>query len=409
MNDNFNEKLESWMQTDDFKKQVNEEKSNQIKLDSFLTKFTLKYIKSMSIEEYVAGRENKDSFCYWVEQRLSFFGAMSQRTNAYQKFVIYWSEDKKAYIFGNKRTNHRKFFGSSIEEIYKNIVIQLSNLIDGVKKNDYKAIAESPFNPQFKNKISYLYDSKHQIPIYGEDDLNVILTILGIDWRKDEDRTFKRQKLYDYYLQNSYDKKISTYLFMSFIYGWYGYRHILRSYDKPTIDIDTIKNYILVDIQINSVIGTNRSGEGTKKNIIFKSGSEESKRITGKKGEDIVFEYLKEHQKDLCISNITCYCNGEDKNDGKGCDITYIQTDGKTIYVEVKSTKSDMQNQVFFEMSSNEYSVMKAHLDTYYIFFINNVDNNMVIQRIVGKDIYGEEPIKYKIHFESKKKIDNCF
>lgn len=63
-----------------------------------------------------------------------------------------------------------------------------------------------------------------------------------------------------------------------------------------------------------------------------------------------------------------------------------------------------MKGQVFFEMSSNEYNVMKSHPETYYIFFVNNVNNATTIQRLLAKDIYGEEPIKYRVSFRSKEK-----
>lgn len=47
---------------------------------------------------------------------------------------------------------------------------------------------------------------------------------------------------------------------------------------------------------------------------------------------------------------------------------------------------------------------MKSHPETYYIFFVNNVNNATTIQRLLAKDIYGEEPIKYRVSFRSKEK-----
>lgn len=407
MMENFYFKLETWMNSDDYKWHLNKEKLMESELNTFIAKFSTKKIRTMSIEDYATGRDNKDSFCYWIEQKFDCFGKISGRTNAYQKFVVYWSEDKKEYSFGDARTKHRKGFGSSVEEIYKNVVINLLDLIDGIEVNDYKKISDSPFNPQVKNKISYLYDTEHQMPIYSEDDLNVILTIFDIPFDKYEDRAYKRKKLYDFYKAYGFDEKLSTYMFMSFIYGWYGYRLILRSNEKPIIDVKMVPDYSLVDVQIDSVITTKRTGEGTKRRVVYNPGSEESKRITGRKAEDIVIEYLEKHKKKLDISTINCWCNGEKKDDGRGYDISYIRNDGVEIYIEVKATKTDMKNQVFFELSANEYSVMKAHKDTYYFFFVNDVDSGKIIRRILGNDIYGEEPVKYRIHFESKIKKES--
>ena len=84
--------------------------------------------------------------------------------------------------------------------------------------------------------------------------------------------------------------------------------------------------------------------------------------------------------------------------------ISYVQNDGTELYIEVKPTKTDLKNQLYFEMSANEFSVMKTHRDTYYIYFVNDVNKGKIIRRILAKDIYGEEPIKYRVNFESKKK-----
>ena len=260
-------------------------------------------------------------------------------------------------------------------------------------------------NPQFKNKIAFIYNYDNEFPVYSDDDLNVILTIFDIPFDKNEDRAFKREKIIKFYKETGLNNRLSTYMFMSFIYGWYGYRSILRSDEKPVVtEFDKISEYSLIDIQIDTPIHIKRTGNGTKRKIIFNPDTEESKRITGKKAEDIVIEYLKNHKNELNIKKIYCWCNGENKDDGKGYDISYIQNDGEEIFIEVKATKTDLKEQVYFEMSANEFSVMKAHPKNYYVFFVNNVNQGKIIRRILGEDIYGEEPIKYRINFNSKKK-----
>jgi predicted AAA+ superfamily ATPase len=72
--------------------------------------------------------------------------------------------------------------------------------------------------------------------------------------------------------------------------------------------------------------------------------------------------------------------------------------------IEVKSSGLDLKDDVTFEMSLNEYNVMKANLDKYYIYFVNNVNEGKVIQRILGKDLYGEIPVKYRLSFHAKNK-----
>lgn len=50
---------------------------------------------------------------------------------------------------------------------------------------------------------------------------------------------------------------------------------------------------------------------------------------------------------------------------------------------------------------------MKDHQENYYIFFVNDVNKSTIIQRLLTKDIHSAEPIKYKVSFNSKEKIED--
>lgn len=402
MIENFYSKLEVWKNSQDYVTRKNEEKQKKKELEKFISKFTLEYIDVMPIESYVTGMNNKNSFCYMIEETFKCFGKISGRTSAYQKYVIYWSEEKKDYLFGDKRTKHRRGFGSDKNEIYKNVKKEIAAIIEASFTNDYKSIAKSPLNPQFKNKIAFLYNYDMQLPIYSDDDLNMILTIFEIPFDKREDRAFKREKLFKFYKDNELDKILSTYMFMAFVYSPYGYRSILRSYEKPTLT-GKISEYLLEDVKVAEVIKTKRNADGNTRKLVYNPAVEEIKRITGRKAEDIAIEYLNAHKKEMNIKTITCWCNGENHNDGKGYDISYVTNDGSEFFVEVKGTKQNLDEEVLFEMSANEHEVMRLNPNNYYIFFVNNVNEGKVIKRILGQDIEGEEPVKYRIHFKSKK------
>lgn len=404
MIDNFYSKLETWMKSDDYKYHYDLDKKMRVELNKFISYYNLDYLKSMPIDEYVTGRNNKKSFCNMVENGFKNYGKISGRTTAFQKFVIYWSADDKDYLFGDKRTKNRKGFGSSKEEIYKNVRDNIVKVVEASLDNDYQTIASSPLNPQFKNKIAFLYNYDNQVPIYSDDDLNVILSIFNIPFDKNEDRAFKRQKLFLFYKKNEIDKLLSTDMFMSFIYGWYGYRAYLRADEKPIMDKNEISQYNLIDIKIDTVNEYKQSGNENKKRVVYNPESEEKKRINGRKAEDIVLEYLNNHKKDLNIKKVNAWCTGVNKDDGKGYDISYIDNNNTEIFIEVKSSGLDLKDDVTFEMSLNEYNVMKANPDKYYIYFVNNVNEGKVIQRILGKDLYGEIAVKYRLSFHAKNK-----
>lgn len=400
MIDNFYSKLETWMKSDDYKYHYDLDKKKRIELNKFIAHYNLEHLKKMKIEEYVTGMNNKNSFCNMVENVFKNYGMISGRTTAFQKFVIYWSADDNDYLFGDKRTKNRKGFGSSKEEIYNNVRNCIVKVVEASLNNDYKTIAMSPLNPQFKNKIAFLYNYDNQMPVYSNDDLNVILTIFGIPFDKNEDRAFKREKLFKFYKDNEIDKILSTDMFMSFIYGWYGYRSFLRTDEKPVLNKKEISKYNLIDIKIDKV--NEYKHNENKKRVIYNPESEEKKRINGRKAEDIVLEYLEDHKDDLNIKTICSWCTGVNQDDGKGYDISYIDNDNVEYFIEVKSSGSDLKDIVTFEMSLNEYNVMKANPNTYYVYFVNNVNEGKVIQRILGKDLYGEMPVKYRLSFHAK-------
>ena len=62
-------------------------------------------------------------------------------------------------------------------------------------------------------------------------------------------------------------------------------------------------------------------------------------------------------------------------------------------YVEVKAAKANLKEEVCFEMSANENSVMKKQEDTYYIYFVNNINEGKIIKRILGADIKDSEAL----------------
>lgn len=103
------------------------------------------------------------------------------------------------------------------------------------------------------------------------------------------------------------------------------------------------------------------------------------------------------------IKSITPYYTGDNQNDGKGHDIGYTTNDGKDFCVEVKATKAKLKEEVLFEMSANEYDVMLAHKDTYFIYFIDDLSSTKIIKRISGRDIVDPEPSKYKVRFKISK------
>ncbi len=297
-----------------------------------------------------------------------------------------------------EKKDKKSKFGSSADEVFLNIKKELIALIKGVLANDDAVLISSKFNPLFKNKISYLYRRTNQLPIYGEHDLNKLLTIFGINFDTDSDRVIKRQLLFSFYKSLNRDD-ITPDLFMYFVYSDLGYRSILRQ-DRANIEIEKkkAKDYVLVDVESITLPASKevKGGSGLVKTDSYETYAE--KKITGKKGEEIVKQYLLSHKKELGImGDIRCYC---EENDYEHCDFSYTVESGRTVYVEVKATRMDRKNEITFEMSSAEYDFMIEHMENYYIFYINDVNKGKVIKRIQASKIE-VKPCKYKVVFNS--------
>lgn len=390
------EKLTAFLNSVEYKDCCNLEAVWMKKHQRFLDKFNLLNIEKMDKKNYVLGLEEtkRNSFCYWVETELKAFGSISGRTTAYQKFVLYFDAKNNKYSFGDSRITNRKGFGSNVDEIYDNVKKEIIRIYYATMNHNYDVIIESPLNPQFKNKLSCLYDINNQIPIYSDDDLSIILSLLEIPFDIREDRFFKRKKLFDFYVDNEINKVMSTLIFMRFLYSPYGFEAYLRGENR--IKVDKSKNYILLDVEVEDILNIKTNKKSGK--YVYNHISEQQKILTGKKGETIVLDYLMANQKALGISNIQAFCNIDDS---KGYDISYQTNNGETIMIEVKSTKHDLKNGIHFEMSGNELSVMKNNPNNYYIYFINDVYNSNVIKRIKASHLIGlEKPTKYVFHLK---------
>ena len=222
-----------------------------------------------------------------------------------------------------------------------------------------------------------------------------MLTIFEIPFDIKEDRIYKRKKLFDYYKSlNRTD--ISPRTFMKFVYSDLGYRSYLRTDNANNLSEKIVaKKYQLVDINDTSKISNTRSC--TRSGLIIeKPETSQQKKITGKKGEEIVKAYLLTHKDELgIIGNIECACEVDDY---KHYDFSYVTTDGNTIYIEVKATKNDTKEAIVFEMSDSEYTFMNNNIENYFIYYINDVFNCNIIKRISAKLII-LSPSRYRARF----------
>ncbi|WAM09976.1 DUF3883 domain-containing protein [Mycoplasmopsis cynos] len=163
-------------------------------------------------------------------------------------------------------------------------------------------------------------------------------------------------------------------MFASFIYSYYGFINKSK------------KNIKLIDLEVK-IIDTKEYENKIPKVVVYDPEVEKKKKEIGTKGEEIVLDYLSKNMNDLNIKKIYNWCFGDNQDDSKGYDFSYITNDGKEFFIEVKTTTKNLKNKIIFEMSKKEFSIMNKNRDNYFIYFISNIEqkNNITINRIPAK------------------------
>ena len=189
-------------------------KKNMELREQFVNCFTLDKIKSMDINEYVIGVQNKESFCYWIERTLYELGSISGQPS--NKFGVWYSPLKKQYCFENR-------FGDNYKDAFKTLRTALLNLLKDGAKKDYTAIKNNPINSSIKAKILAMYYPDKYMNVYSLKHLDYYLTTLGLNTKElmKSDVLYKREALVDFKNEDDDMKNWSNYVFSIFLWAHY--------------------------------------------------------------------------------------------------------------------------------------------------------------------------------------------
>ena len=220
-----------------------------------ITHFNEDYVlNEMQIDEYVIGRNNKDSFCYLVERRLRPLGSILGATAS--KFGLYYGRTKNDNIDTYRST---KRFGKTPDEAFDNIKKEINKLIIISKRlNSYEEVP-SMFNGMFKHKIIYLYNKNIMLPCFNENDMIHFAKKLKLKPEKTYEKL--QLQLLDYKNKNK-PSSFSNHDFVCELYSAYG-----RSISKEEINTNDVR-----DVELN------RKLSSKKINIIDNGDSPQTKR-----------------------------------------------------------------------------------------------------------------------------------
>ncbi|MDO7977726.1 HNH endonuclease [Oceanotoga teriensis] len=169
----------------------------------------------MNLDDYVVGKK-KESFCYYLENTLSDLGSIKGGpATADKKFGVYYNKNEEEY-----KTIQKWDANIGPKNAFKNIKIEISNLLTVGEKGDISKIKDIKISPMFKNKILTTYFPNEYISVFSETHVNYFLKKLNIDFKETQIVEEKRRLLLDY--KNSIEefKDIECYYFTAFLYWW---------------------------------------------------------------------------------------------------------------------------------------------------------------------------------------------
>lgn len=359
----------------DFLSRVDEYKEKEYELEKyrkeFVKLFPISNILNMTLENYVIGKESKESFCYLIERKLIKLGSILGGPS--KKFGIYFSKKNSSYEFN-------QIFGENERQAFQNVKQAIYDLLTACQQGNKQKIKDNKISLMYKGKILATYFPDENLNIFSMEHLDYFLDRLGIDFNLDNDEIDKRELLLDFKKNDEVMNPWSPFLFMKFLYTEVGdprrnnnLPEILYEYNDLNIDypdLDKVKPEI-IELKITKETEQISASKRVLKKIDFERENLR-KRILGSKGEKIVEKYEKQHLFEngkIKLSNKVNRVSLVD--DSLGYDVLSYNLDGSKKYIEVKSTTFSLGNQIMFNLSQNQYEIAKK-LDDYYIYVVFN-------------------------------------
>lgn len=378
--------------------------------DEFVHKYNPSKIASMTIDEYVQGKQSKTSFCYILERSLKGLGNMTGQYAT--KFGVWYSKEKGDYSFEPR-------LGANYKEVFKNVKVSILNLLESGKVHDYEEIIKNPLNALFKGKILAVYYPDDYLNIFSNDHLNHYLKAFDLDTADlmKQNVLFKRKALLDFKNRDKDMKKWSNDMFSIFLWSHYP-KAPLKSEEvavvsgEEEITFPTLESFSFVDLQLASgnPVPHTKPHSG-KPSPDYEKEAKKYKKL-GDRGEYVVVQAeVSRLMKEFSISEskakkLIKWVSRE--SDTYGYDIQSVNKDKTPRYIEVKATQRNVGDMDFY-YTENEYETAKRFGKDYYIYVVFEIltphPKVWVIKNPFDTGVgINMKPVKYKVQLNTSKK-----
>lgn len=186
-------------------------KAEERRLD-FVNKFAIAKIKDIAIDDYVIGKQSKDSFCYRIENELKALGDIHGATA--KKFGIYFNRKMGRY------DSPKKF--DQGEDTFENIKSLIIGLLEDGEGYNLEGIERNPLSNMFKGKILSTYFPEKFLCIFSNEYLMFFLDSLKIGYDPKISEVYKRNLLLEFKNKDKEMKNWTVAEFSKYLHNKFG-------------------------------------------------------------------------------------------------------------------------------------------------------------------------------------------
>lgn len=376
--------------------------------EDFVHRFNPKKIASMTIDEYVQGKQSKTSFCYILERTLKGLGNVSGQYAT--KFGVWYSSEQQTYRF-------EKRLGDDYKQAFKKVRTSILNLLEAGKIHDYDEIINNPLNALVKGKILSVYYPDDYLNIFSNEHLDYYLRFFDLDTAElmKQNVVYKRDALLAFKDSDKDMKKWSIDMFAVFLHSHYpkspakAEEMAVKSKDEE-LEFPTLEDVSFVDLQLAS--GKQTTPVKTHSATPSPDYEKEARKYKklGDRGEYIVIQAeTKRLMEELSITEakvkkLIKWVSRE--SDAFGFDIQSVNKDKTPRYIEVKATQRNVGDMDFY-YTENEYETAKKYGKDYYIYVVYEILTPHPKVWVIKNPFEDGEgvkmkPVKYKVELSVK-------
>jgi len=181
-----------------FKSEFSEVKTKSFETrDLFLDKFPIEKIPDLTLDDYVIGKQNENSFCHMLEHSLPIFGRISGRFSTIHG--VYWAKDENRYKWRGKFTNENEAFSEIKKQIHSMLLAAKTLQIDGdwERFSNFMETQEKTVFANVKSKILCVYFPNLFLDLHKQGLLNYILDKFKIENKISESRYILQKQVFD--------------------------------------------------------------------------------------------------------------------------------------------------------------------------------------------------------------------